>query len=108
MERFNFPVQRGYTVEHAPEKYEVKFGDGYVMRAPKGLNSDLRKMNVSVIVKTVEQVKALKDFLSRHKGVTPFIFRDSQGDDIIVICSRWSYQRHYLHTTFSLSLEETL
>lgn len=51
METLQWCVRTDLAVENTPEIMEVKFGDGYTQRSPKGLNNLLRAYTGTIKVK---------------------------------------------------------
>ncbi|STY59702.1 Phage-related protein [Mannheimia haemolytica] len=51
METLKWCVRTDLAVENTPEIMEVKFGDGYTQRSPKGLNNLLRAYTGTIKVK---------------------------------------------------------
>ena len=71
----------GMDVEYTMAIDEVKLGDGYTQRRPKGINPIVRVYSPTWTGISSEEKDTLVDFLRSTYGVYPFIFKDPGGDD---------------------------
>ncbi|MEG9489390.1 phage tail protein [Mannheimia indoligenes] len=107
METLKWCVRTDLAVENTPEIMEVKFGDGYTQRSPKGLNNLLRAYTGTIKVKKGEHL-AVEAFFAKHRGVSPFYFKDPYTrQNKKVVCSSWPAKMVGLtHWEFSVTFKE--
>lgn len=108
MEKFDWPVKPGMTVDSEPKVTVMRFGDGYAQRRPAGLNSQLKRYTVSVKVANTQQA-ALQSFLSRHGGVKAFVWSPPlEGRQVKVVCAKWKSTVGLLNTVVTATFEEVV
>lgn len=66
----------------------AKFGDGYEQTAEDGINN---KSDVWPLTFTGQKtrIKAIRDFLNRHKGATPFNWTEPFGETLLIKCKEY-------------------
>lgn len=74
MKTFRWKVKPGMDVASAPSVRKVRFGDGYSLRAPAGLNTDLKTYSVTLSVPRWEPRRWSRFWLSTGAG-RPFCGR---------------------------------
>lgn len=108
MERFDWPVKPGMTVDMAPKVMTMPFGDGYAQRRAAGLNANLKKYTVRVKVAKADAVH-LQAFLSRHGGVKAFFWTPPfEYRQIKVVCGKWKATIGPLNTEITATFEEVV
>lgn len=122
---FNFPVEAGITESYKPKITKVQYGDGYIQRAKKGINHNLREFSVTYRgswlweneVKGSDKRKEfqkVEDFLREHEGYKAFIWTSfnrpylEQSDPIKVVCEEWTITREQGYVQISMTFKETL
>lgn len=108
MEQFYWQVMPNMTERAQPRVKTIKFGDGYEQRQQDGLNSDLRTYDVTIKVPRQES-KFIDLFLTKHKGVKAFLWREPNRHRLITIkCSSWSTAVENTVTTITATFEEVV
>lgn len=109
MDIFRWAPREGMQVSTKPNVTVVTFGDGYEQRRPAGLNSQLKSYSPTFRAIGDEQVAALERFLSRHGGVTAFLWRPPKVNRTIkVVCREWSMSSNVLYSDFSCKFDEVV
>lgn len=108
METFHWKIRPEMTMEAEPQVITVKMGDGYEQRRPAGLNSNLKKYNVTIKVRKGEHQR-LETFLSRHGGVKSFLWTPPYTwTQIRVVCRKWSVSVGALWVTYTTTFEQVV
>ncbi|EBG0211809.1 phage tail protein [Salmonella enterica subsp. enterica serovar Louisiana] len=108
METFHWPVCPEMEVTSAPRTITVKLGDGYEQRRMAGLNTDLKKFDVTLRVKRQDAL-ALEAFLIRHRGVTAFLWTAPyQYKTLRVVCRKWKSRVGGLRVVFTATFEQVV
>jgi len=71
----------------------AQFGDGYIQRAPKGINSLKETHDIAFVNRSETEIQAIMDFFEDKKGVTAFDFTyPSAGGEVTikVICETYN------------------
>lgn len=80
----------GTTLDEEPRLREASFGDGYVQRAPDGINNRPQKWELSFDDVDDVEADSMIAFLRTHNGVTPFNYWPMWASAAIkVVCKRW-------------------
>nr|AQS60717.1 minor tail protein [Edwardsiella ictaluri] len=86
----------------------VKFGEGYEQRRSSGLNSDLKIYEVTIKVSR-DDAYALEAFLSRHGGVSAFLWTPPYVHrQIRVVCRKWKSKVGMLNTDFTATFNQVI
>lgn len=108
MKEFKWCVAPSISENVEPRTRTIKLGDGYEQRAQDGINSDLRKYNVT-FKNTNLEAKRISDFLSEHAGYKAFLWKNpATHKTIIVKCESWSSSIAYKVTTITTTFEEVI
>lgn len=89
---------------------KIQFGDGYVQRAPSGINNALRKWSVSFTDKPKAEADAMVAYWKARMGSQSFSWRPTgETTDVRVVCESWSkpIQNRYLNGAFVYSVSAT-
>jgi phage-related protein len=82
-----FPVF-GSAGDKKPNVTVTKFGEGYELRVPEGINTNPAKWTVQ-FEDTRANIATLDAFLSTQGAVTPFIWTAPDSTTITVVCRAW-------------------
>lgn len=73
-----------------PSVRPVKFGDGYEMRVPLGVNYKPRSWSVR-FTRAISEIQPLLDFLEARGGVEAFSWVDPLGNTGTYVCREWNH-----------------
>ncbi|ADM43327.1 MULTISPECIES: phage tail protein [Edwardsiella] len=108
METFRWQVRPDMVVESEPRVHVVKFGEGYEQRRSSGLNGDLKSYEVTIKVSR-DDAHALEAFLSRHGGVSAFLWTPPYVHrQIRVVCRKWASRVEMLNTVFTATFNQVI
>ncbi len=94
--------------EFEPRVKSVKFSDGYEQRRPDGINSNLKKYNVTLIYINSESLQ-IESFLEKHAGVTVFLWKPPHQSELIkVLCRKWSSSAGMIRTEITAEFEQVV
>lgn len=72
-----------------PRVRSTRFGDGYELRYPDGLNSQMASWDLELRCRSSSVADAIDDFLSAHDGADAFDWVDPRGNAGKYICREW-------------------
>ncbi len=108
METFKWKVKPDMKKEFEPRVKSVKFSDGYEQRRPDGINSNLKKYNVTLIYINSESLQ-IESFLEKHAGVTVFLWKPPHQSELIkVLCRKWSSSAGMIRTEITAEFEQVV
>lgn len=108
METFNWEVASNMSVKSEPRVKTIKLGDGYEQRIKDGINSDLRKYNVTLNVARDDGL-VIDAFLTRQGGVHAFKWREPNTNHLITVkCSSWSTNVKHTAISITATFEEVV
>jgi phage-related protein len=85
---FEWPSDRGAALAQKPNVQPTKFGDGYEVRLPLGLNTSHEKWSVSFTMTPVKSALVL-DFLRARNATESFYWVTPLGLTLIFVCREW-------------------
>lgn len=88
IETFSWPVQSGEQGEVTFAVRTKKFGDGFEQSVGESLNNRSQSWPITY-TGTKERVKAVKDFLDRHKGTKAFLWTPPLGELGLYKCTSY-------------------
>ena len=97
----NIQPDYGATKESSPVVREVQFGDGYIMTAKFGLNTNLKRWNLTFSNITETQADTIENFLDARAGQESFDWTPpDQSSSSKYRCKNWRKDFPYsnLHT----------
>ena len=98
----------GIRKSSSPNVRQVKFGEGYVMRAVFGINQDLKMYSPSWKNISETDADTISTFLEARKGIEAFNWTPpGESSSSKFICQKWSKSIPYLNrATISATFEE--
>lgn len=83
MEKFNYVIEVGASMEEVFHTNRLKFGDGYEQSTAVGLKN---QREVWSVYRTTRKPLAMEilGFLNRHKEVNTFLWDNPFGEEILV------------------------
>lgn len=72
-----------------PSVHPIKFGDGYTLRVPVGINSKPKSWAVT-FTSNLATATAILDFLEARGGVEAFAWVDPLNIEANYVCAEWS------------------
>lgn len=89
----------GFTEETSEDLHEVKFGDGYRLVQPAGLNYQRGGWSLTFSLEEAEAKQAYS-WLNTRKKVTPFLWTHPDGTEYQVVCEsvRLTYAQYNDYT----------
>jgi phage-related protein len=94
MATFTWSVAPGASRASAPRVRSMRFGDGYELRYPDGLNANLPKWAVALNGLSRAVADAVDAFLALHDGADAFDWTDPRGVAGKFICREWQLVEH--------------
>ena len=85
---FQWASDRGATLAQKPNVQATKFGDGYEVRVPLGINTSAEKWSVSFTMSLVNSALAL-DFLKARNATESFYWQTPLGTTLVFVCREW-------------------
>jgi len=85
---FGWSPDKGARQKIAPNVKRTKFGDGYELRVPVGVNTKPKNWSVT-FTRPAATAEAILDFLSARAGVEPFTWVDPMGKTGTYVCREW-------------------
>lgn len=75
-----------------PSIKEIKYGDGYAMRTPDGINNILLTLNLLFDLRPESQVRAILHFLHTRAGWESFVFSafPPYNQNKLYVCNDWT------------------
>ena len=110
MADFNYLVDPGMEEAADFAVDAVRFGDGFVQRAAKGINNGLRRWTVSFSDRSKTEADAIVTFFREKAGATSFSWRPFGFDaDVRVVCPSYSkpHENRFLNGEFVYSVRAT-
>lgn len=102
---FDWVAETGSTVSQKPNVKSVKFGDGYEVRTPVGINNNPESWTVQCTMTTPKADAALA-FIKERGGVESFYWTSPHGVKNIYICREWRTTNLGQARTLSFTLEQ--
>lgn len=95
----------GGSVEEAPSVSPIKFGEGYEVRIPEGLNRspETWKLTFSVPHATAGSLLA---FLREHGAYKAFNWTTPEKRAGVFVCRQWSRVRHTGYVSITAEFQE--
>lgn len=82
----------GTTFEPEIKITEARFGDGYTLAAPSGLNHIREVIELNWAGLTLGQLSQIRQFFLDHGGVRPFLYQPRSFSAVLKwTCAKWSY-----------------
>lgn len=82
----------GASCSTKPNVQPTKFGDGYELRVPTSINTNVEKWSVK-FTRVQSISKQIDDFLRALKGSQPFIWKTPEENEMTFICREWRKNR---------------
>ena len=89
MATFTYSPTYSATIVIAPRNLVAKFNDGYQLRAPDGINTQLNMWNLT-FNKPSSEIDPIESFITSRKGVYYFLWTPCGGEEGIYVCKEWS------------------
>jgi len=86
---FTWNPDLGARQTFKPNVTVTKFGDGYALRVPVGINSKPKSWNVTFTTNLATATDILT-FLNARGGVEPFAWVDPMNIEATYTCAEWS------------------
>lgn len=90
LERFKWRVTMDSTGGKEFRVREVSFGDGYSQVAGDGINTIRQQQKIKYVGLKDEMLEVV-DFLDRHAGYKPFIFKHPVMGEGVYLVDKYSY-----------------
>ncbi|MCL1909289.1 MAG: phage tail protein [Holophagaceae bacterium] len=106
---FTFIPDWGAEVAVNPNISAAPFGDGYVQRMGKGINSQLNRISLTFSGRTDGEAEEILGFFRERGGVAPFTARIGFGSPIKKYVTEGEYKRvfdQYGHNSVSVVFQE--
>jgi len=88
-----------------PDITVTKFGDGYELRVPKGINNRPEKWSLT-FSRTTQQFPDVLTFVRARNGVESFYWTTPLGETKVFVCRSWRLSRKQGHNAISLEFEQ--
>ena len=94
---------------HAPRVFGISFGDGYMQRAPNGLNPDLPTWDLTWTTDATTAASIIT-FLKTQGGVTAFLWQGPEDSiQTLWICRKYGSQpSNYNKTIVTATFEQVV
>lgn len=89
---FTWLPEVGASLKIKPTVEPTKFGDGYELRVPSGINTMPEVWDVR-FTELETDAKAILAFLKARAGVEAFDWQTPNGDTLVFVCREWSANR---------------
>lgn len=90
MATFTYTPDFNASKQKQPIVSKVQFGDGYVNRISKGINSQPETWSLTFANRSAEEGDAIDAFLATQGGTEAFDWTTPNGDAKKFICSTWN------------------
>lgn len=79
--------------ETEPSVNVTKFGDGYELRVPDGINTEKTSWSLT-FSRVSEETREILAFLRKQAGVKAFQWTTPDGEKVVCVCRKWRKVRH--------------
>ena len=108
---FEWKLSYNYSLDIRPTVKSIKFGDGYSVDLPDGINNILLPFNASFDSRSLNEYRAILHFLHARNGNEKFFFIPPAPYNVIkkFICAEWQpTQSFYNKYSISVKFEERI
>jgi len=102
---FTWQPEYGAQLSEEPKVNVTKFGDGYEVRAPEGINSNLQKWNLQFTASSAS-TPAILTFLRARNAVEAFNWTTPLNEEKVFVARKWKLTRREGHQVLSVDFEE--
>lgn len=101
---FEWNPDVGTELDEEPDVTVTKFGDGYELRVPKGINNTPEKWTLKFTRSILDT--AMLDFLRARNGVEKFAWTSPLGETKHYVCRKWKLGREKGIATMNVEFEQ--
>lgn len=102
---FTWYPDAGVQLEQQPSVTVTKFGDGYELRTPSGINNNPENWQLSFSAGSTSLPAALA-FIRARNATESFYWVTPLGETKIFVCRKWSATRNLGYYTMSFTFEQ--
>lgn len=102
---FNYVPEWGSKLDQEPKVITTKFGDGYEIRSPDGINNNPEKWTVQFTMGTTNAAAALA-FIQDRNGVEAFWWKNPFEVTKLYKCSKWGFSRQRGYNVLNMTFEQ--
>lgn len=102
---FTWQPEWGSELAQKPDVNVTKFGDGYELRTPVGINNAPEKWTLKFTTSS-QQYPAVLAFIRARGAVESFYWTTPLGETKLFVCRSWRMTRNKGHHSISLDFEQ--
>lgn len=104
-ETFNWQPSYDSQMSQEPLVTVTKFGDGYELRVPDGINNNPQKWSLEFVRSSANYPDVLA-FIQARNGSQSFYWTTPFGETKIFVCRSWRVSRKQGHHVITLDFEQ--